>query len=150
MRNGFQRIIETLPSNSQVLDVGAMGLGGENTTKYLWKRFGENVTCLNKEQIGHAIDIVADFYTYDFKEKYDVVVLDMKVKDNIEKDWTFDGFCRIFNLLSSKGIFITYLITDYQELEYQDFDISKLFDIFAIFPEGRRNNIVWVAFKKNV
>ncbi len=146
--NGFQRIVKKIPENSSMIDIGGWGLGGENTSQFLQERFGKNVVFFNKEQIGHKVDIVADFYTYNFTKQYDVIVLDMNDKDNIERDWTFDNFCKIYNLLNPKGIFITYIITNYLRLEYQDIKFSELFNILAIFPEGRRDNIVWVAFRK--
>jgi len=141
--NGFKRIIQKINRKAKVLDVGAWGLEGENTSQYLKERFS-NVVFMNIKPL-EGVDLVADFYKYRFSEKFDVIVLDMPQKKNREKDWTNKGFKRIVRLLNRDGIFITFLQV---EQDYQDVNISELFDLFAVYPEGRRKDIIWVAFKK--
>ena len=143
---GFERIIRRIAPEAKVLDVGAWGLGGENTTKILQRHFG-NVTCLNREQIGHAVDIVTNFYTYNFKEKFDVIVLDLDGENNAHNDWTDKQLERNFNLLNEGGILINYIQTMGRRV-YDIGNISNWFNIIKFYPEDRRPDIVWVALKK--
>lgn len=147
--SGFEKIIQKIDVNLRALDVGAWGLRGENTSQYLQDRFGKNVTCLNIEQVGHKIDIVANWYVYDFKNKrFDVIAIDLGSDNNIKKDWTNKELKRVHGLLNPRGILINYIITNRKDLEYQDVNISTWFDVLAIFPENKRENIVWIALQK--
>ena len=52
--NGFKRLISQLSPKSKVLDVGAGGLQGTNTTDFLIERFGaDNVTgiCTSEKEV---------------------------------------------------------------------------------------------------
>ena len=141
--NGFKRIIQKINRKAKVLDVGAWGLEGENTSQYIEERF-KNVVFMNIKAIP-KVTLVDDFYKHKFSERFDLIVLDMPQKNNTERDWTNKGLKRVAKLLRDGGIFITFLQT---EQEYQDVDASKLFDLFAIYPENRRKDIIWIALKR--
>jgi len=143
--HGFKRIIQKIDRNAKVLDVGAWGLEGENTSQHLKERFSK-VVFMNIEQI-EGVTLVDDFYKCKFREKFDVIVLDMPQEDNVKKDWTNEGLKRVAELLKGNGIFITFILLR-EEQEYQDVNVSKLFDLFAIYPENQRKDIIWVALKK--
>jgi len=149
--NGFEKIINKINPESKVLDAGGWGLEGVNTTQLLIDRFGEdNVITLNKDPIdGKKIDIIAEWYSYKPEKKYDVVVVDVDLDDNVKITWTTEEFHRMFNLfLKERGILILYIRTT-RNTDYQDVNFKE-WDIFGIFPEGRRLDIVWVAFQKTV
>ena len=87
--NGFEKLIQVIPVNSKILDVGAGGHEGANTTNYLVERFGaSNVLGINihpekAEDImnahPHLEVLVDDFYNHAFTERFDAVVLVMNI-----------------------------------------------------------------------
>lgn len=180
--NGFEKIISQIDKDSFVLDVGASGHEGENTTNYLIKRF-ENYfgICIQPEKVEAYKDnhpeahiIVGDFYKHKFKDKFDVVVLDLNIENNVIQDWSLEGLQNVRELLNDGGILINYVMTTDQ---YGDADVTpalirkrwvefwkvdKLtneaigkrlenipgFDLFAHEVEERRPYIMWVGLKK--
>ena len=125
-KSGFQRIIQTLPKTFSVLDVGAGGLEGENTSQFILDHFDpKNVTgiCKNKKQVDlyHAqraerkeppVDIIiGDFYSHDFEGKqFDLVVLDLNIEGNIQNDWTEKGLKEVLKLVKLGGYLINYVM----------------------------------------
>ena len=121
--NGFEKIISAIDPNSSVLDVGAGGLEGANTTDYLIKRFSvENVKgiCILPEKVEAykerfpEMDLrVGDFYKTDsFKENsLDLLVLDLNIENNVIRDWSLEGLERCRGFLKKGGILINYVIT---------------------------------------
>lgn len=109
--NAIERLITSLPRNLKVLDVGCAGLGGENTTNYLYKHFTDITgICTTPEETYKEIKLIKDdFYTHDFKEKYDLVVLDLDLELSL-KDWS-DNMQFPLRLLRPGGYLLTFLMT---------------------------------------
>lgn len=182
--NGFQRILETLPRNMRVLDVGAGGLEGENTTNYLLPHVGQNNykgICTTKKQVDsytnlhpEADIVVGDFYETEFKEKFDLIVLDLNIANNVERDWTDEGLARVREMLDKDGLLINYVLCtdgygdpgETPELirkGWKDFwgmdEFShekvgnklyslKGWEVYMTSQEERRNYILWVALRR--
>lgn len=187
LQHGFQRIIKHIPKDSKVLDVGGGGLDGENTTNFLRERFEDtNITLidiapgridayLEKFAVNEVFRVMeGDFYKVNWEEKFDLIVLDLNIDNNIKQDWTSKGLNRIHGLLNPGGIVITYvMITD----EYGDADTpkmigdhmkefwnstppnvytirkklesySQIYKVFMITKENVRPDIIWVALQK--
>lgn len=133
------RLIKHLPKDLKVLDVGCGGLYGENTSEYLIAHFGvENITgvCTSEREVGiyHArraemglpeVSIrVEDFYKME-PEKYDVVVLDLNIENNL-KDWTDKGLEYAKKFLKPGGYLINYvMVTD----QYKDEDTGEMIKV---------------------
>ena len=121
--NGFEKLIQAIPRGSVVLDVGAGGLEGFNTTDFLIARFGvKNVKgiCIRPEKVeaykGRFPEmdlIVGDFYKEShYKEKsFDLVVLDLNIDNNIIKDWSLEGLAQTRDLIKEGGMLINYVMT---------------------------------------
>jgi len=122
---GFEKLISYLPNNLSVLDVGCGGLEGENTSKYLLRHFGApNITGVCREakmvelfkaqlaEQGKSVPaiLVTDFYTMPWETQYDLVVLDLTIDNNLEKDWTDEGLGSIQSLIKPKGYLINYIM----------------------------------------
>lgn len=131
-----QKLINILPPDSKVLDVGALGLMGENTTQFLVDKFGaKNVTgvCLNPEQPEWFLKKYPDFkfilddaFAYSFKEKFDLVVTDLGIEKNIE-EWSEEGLEKIKSLIKPRGYLLNYVMatTQYGDPLYTPFLIRK-------------------------
>jgi len=158
----------------KVLDVGGGGLDGENTSVMLLERYGiENVTFINRKpesvvqfmaEHPKAKMVIGDYYTHQFPELYDLVVLDLNIENNL-KDWE-NGHARARELLSPGGSIITYVMTttDYGDPETpaliresmlkvwgttditQDVILKNL-DVVAVEKEPRRSYIQWVIVR---
>lgn len=182
--SGFTKLIKSLPKYLKVLDVGGGGLQGENTTDALLEHFGtENVTgiCTSSHEVEvyqaqraekklpKANIIDGNYYTHDFNEQFDLVVLDLNVENNM-KDWE-NEFSNL-TYLKKDGFLITYIImTD----EYGDpketpalirdhwkrfwkteklapFHIGmkriKGYEVYAHEKEERRTYILWMLLRK--
>ena len=189
MTLGFDNAVKDLYKIPKVLDVGAGGLDGHNTTKSLHKYFGyANVTCMQiKEAV--ARDYVSkypstimkeqDFYEYDFKdEKFDLIVLDLNIDNNINRDWQGDGLKKAHSILNPKGIVVCYIChdnsaspaaSDYMYLEdliqkhldgfwggsVVDEKIKSvikekfpMYKLVSINDDVERDNITWIALQK--
>ena len=188
LSSGFQRIIKRIPKRSRVLDVGGGGLDGANTTNFLRERFSD--ITLIEIATGRMHDYVKkfgdenirqmihdDFYKRKWgRDKFDLIVLDLNIENNIKRDWTSAGLKRIHRLLNPNGIVIIYVMTTY---EYGDAEIpsmickhmnifwesvpptttgirrklkrdfADLYDVFSIVKEEIRDTIIWVALKKH-
>lgn len=127
--SGFQRLISWMPRGFSVLDVGAGGLLGENTTDYLLDRFGvKNYlgVCSEEHQVGvyqarrneakkpYAKIRVEDFYGIKFwqnlnKKKFDLVVLDLNIENNL-KNWTEGGLAQMKDYVKPGGYLINYIM----------------------------------------
>lgn len=184
LQHGFQRIIKHIPKNSKVLDVGGGGLDGENTTNFLRERF-EDITIIERvvgrvEEYAQKFGvegltiITKDFYKHNFDTKFDLIVLDLNIDNNIQKDWTIEHLWRVHELLNKKGIVIIYVMTTE---DYGDADTPKMiryhmkhwwasippnvhtiremlddfiyfYKVFMIAKENVRPDIIWVALQK--
>lgn len=123
-KTGFEKLIELLPRQWKVLDVGGGGLHGENTTDALVEHF-DDVTCvcwadtetdvykarLDERKIKRPRFISADYYTIDFANDYGLVVTDLNVENNLARDWSDEGIERVRDMLIPGGVWITYVIT---------------------------------------
>lgn len=191
-------MISVLPKDFTVLDVGSGGLQGENTTNYLIEHFdAKNILGVCKADVEtqrfnatreankmFTIPIIsADFYGMEFKEgdfnkstswKFDLVVLDMNIENNLEKDWSDEGLERMRGLVKDGGYLINYImLTDQygdpektpafireqwkkwwgtdkltlKEIGMRLTDI-KGWEVFAHEVEERREYILWIMLKK--
>lgn len=119
--NPYLQLIQstTLPDTAKVLDIGAGGFGGANTVANLIKKFyPENITLIennemffNKLQVyPNCKKILADFFTYKFEQKFDLISIDL---DSILQ---FGKFQEILNLaselLTADGYIIFYEINN--------------------------------------
>lgn len=126
--SGFQRIIKSLPKTFVVLDVGAGGLEGKNTSQFILEHFDPKNylgVCREKKQVDlyHAQRaerkesrvniIVDDFYSHDFSDHglFDLVVLDLNIESNIQQDWTEQGLKNMLKLVKPGGYLINYIMT---------------------------------------
>lgn len=172
---GFDKLIQKISRYAEVLDVGAWGLKGENTTKPLLKRFF-NVMTMNVKPL-EGVDKVADFYRYNFgRRKFDLIVLDLDMQNNVGRDWTRRGLEHIYDLLSKGGVVIIYALTNRKysfdpkvnqmvESHLDSFwkcrpltpegiasklaEFADLFTVFGIEKDGERDNVIWVALKRH-
>ena len=182
--SGFQKLIQMLPKELSVLDVGAGGLEGENTTEFLLERFSDYTgICIKPDRIElynaqrkergqkEANIIVGDFYTYQFGQQFDVLVLDLNIERNLE-DWE-DRFERVKKHVKHSGYLISYyMLTDeYTDVEsvheqirstwidicgVNDMNVRVLangmraipgFELMTIEQEERRPEIAWVLLR---
>lgn len=122
--NAFEQIISQVPEESSVLDVGAGGLHGENTSEALLARFKDYTgICLPKEQ--QEIDvyqaqraerkqkpaniIIGDFYDYPFDRQYDFIVNDLTIEKNLT-EWS-ENWERTVRHLKPGGYLATFIMT---------------------------------------
>lgn len=172
-----------------MLDVGAGGLEGENTSQYLLDHFGvKNVTgiCRNTAQVElyqaqraerqepKANIIIGDFYTHQFNQQFDLVVLDLNIESNVEIDWTPTGLEAMRSYLKPGGILINYvMLTEWYGDENETPALIRKcwkefygteemtaqvvgkrlqrvpgYRLFAHAREKRRPYILWVALQK--
>lgn len=170
---GFNMLVRDMPKDMSVLDVGAWGLTGENTTTYLTNHF-KTVITMNIKPI-HGVDIVGDFYTNPPNLRFDLIVLDLNIDNNLSHDWTREGMNRIHKMLNPGGFVILYLLTKegYTNDEPAKTLINNslnhlwksspvtvdgignaimgfkdIFDLVAIQPDDRRDNIAWVKLQR--
>ena len=170
---GFIELISDIPTNKSVLDVGAYGLQGENTTTELVAHF-EDVLTINIRKI-EGVKLVADFYRAHFDKKFDLIVLDLNIDNNVSQDWTRAGLDRVHNMLAPDGFVIVYILTKdgYTEQEPTKTMINDnlnhfwkacpvtvdaignklrefkdIFRLVAIQPDDRRDNIAWVKLQR--
>lgn len=165
MLSTLERMISVLPPTASILDVGAGGLQDENTGIYLKARF-EDYTGINTKQFGQ--DILGDFYTHSFDRKFDLIVLDLNIDNNLLKDWTNEGLEYARSLLNPNGFLINYVMvtTNYGDPEtpamiakHRDefwngwegiidkLENLKGFKLMGILQEERRPEILWVMLK---
>lgn len=159
---------------TEVLDVGGGGLEGENTSNHLIERFGvENVTLINTkidsvklfmEKNPDANMLIGNYLTFNFLHKYDIVVLDLNIEQNL-KDWE-NNHERAWNLLKPGGSIITYVMTttDYGDPETKDLIRESMLKVWGtdlitkntllgndyveeVENDNRRNYIKWVILK---
>lgn len=115
-----ETIISILPKDFRVLDVGALGLLGENTTQFLVDHFGEkNVIgiCTRPEQPEPFLQqhpdfqfIIDDFYVHNFEEKFDLLSLDLNIEKNLE-DWSSEGLEKLKQYIKPGGYLLNYIMT---------------------------------------
>lgn len=121
--SGFQKLIQMLPRELSVLDVGAGGLEGENTSEFLLERFKDYTgICIKPDRVElynaqrkergqkEANIIVGDFYVHDFGRIFDVLVLDLNIERNL-LDWE-DRFEQVKKYVKHGGYVITYSMMD--------------------------------------
>lgn len=168
----FNRIIQRIRISAEVLDVGAWGLGGENTSYLIFNRFKNTVYMNHKQYKG--VTLVGDFYTHKFKKKFDLIVLDLDIETNVTIDWSLKGLKRCRGLLKKGGILINYIMAtaDYGKTEKthelirtkwkefwgtDDFESELVgkklrnipgYELFIHEQEKRRPEITWVALIK--
>lgn len=146
MRGKFADLIKDLDPTLSVLDVGAGGQGGLNTSDALVHHF-KDYTGINPDVYGirpwilkhPGVRIIPeDFYTYDFQRKFDLIVLDLGAEQN-QKDWTeglIEGYAK--TLLKPRGSIITYV----------NFDEFKSYELKDVLHEVRREEMVWVRLQR--
>ncbi len=134
----IEKIISIIPKDSKVLDIGALGLLGENTTQFLVNYFGaKNVTgiCIKPEQPDFFLKAHPDFkfiqedvFEHPFEEKIDLVVTDFGIEKNIE-EWSEEGLERIKKFIKPQGYLLNYVMatTQYGDPLYTPFLIKKHF-----------------------
>lgn len=188
-QNGFPRLIKQLPKTFTVLDVGAGGLQGENTTNYLIEHFdAKNILGVCRADVEtqrfiatreankmFTIPIISDdFYQIKFDGQFDLVVLDMNIGNNLEKDWSDEGLERMRSLVKDGGYLINYIMTtdQYGDPEKTPEFIRKYWwqwwntgnltmraigeklrqldgwELFDYEQEPRRDYILWTMLKK--
>ena len=115
----FQRLISKIPKDVSVLDVGAGGLDGENTTSYLIERFGKkNLACISTNpsplflQLNPDANLwKADFYALEPEDReFDLAVLDLNIENNL-LDWSSERLAGMRRWLSDDGHLINYVMT---------------------------------------
>lgn len=127
---GFEELIKLVPEDSKVLEVGTNGLQGENTSLALAKRFksviGYNIPSapgyLYQPWLHYPVRL-EDFYKATITEKYDLIVLDLNLGNNLRRYWTWEGLARIHGLLNPGGFLINYALTkeDYQSYSFPNY-----------------------------
>ena len=115
----FEELINLVPEDSKVLEVGTNGLQGENTSLALAKRFKDIIGFNIPSAPGYLYQPwphyhvrLEDFYKATITEKYDLIVLDLNLGNNLRKDWTWEGLARMYGLLNPGGYLINYVMTD--------------------------------------
>ena len=164
---GFRKIIAGLPKNLSVLDVGAWGLEGDNTTEAIREHFTD-VTFINRKEVAKPC-IKADYYTYEFDKKFDLIVLDLNIDNNIQRDWE-ENFRHSFKNLKEGGSIICYamITSDYGDPEtpamikkhWKDYwkcceltpidivaGVIDRFTLLDIQEDERRGEIYWVHLR---
>lgn len=153
----FKDLISAIDPAAKVLDVGAGGLSGENTSYDLIERF-PNYTgiCLPHKESdafkGNFPDkriIQEDFYTHRFDgEKFDVIVLDLNIENNL-KDWSDEGLAKMRELISERGFLISYVMTTDQYGNAETTELLKAHwrqfwesEAFATVAIGRKLNMI--------
>lgn len=125
MQTAFERLIQNIPREATVMDVGYGGLDGENTTNYLRKRFFK-VDGICKDANGvdryralypdaEKDDVIKGFYPNDMPEgkKWDLLVLDQGIEGNLHF-WSPEGQERAWSYVKEGGGIITYMmLTDF-------------------------------------
>lgn len=109
-----------------MLDVGAGGLEGENTTEYLLAHFNpENIIGIcsaqqdveryqaqRRERKSPVVEImIGNFYEQRFAwHQFDLIVMDLNIDNNLF-DWSDEGLRRIWAMLPEGGLLINYAMT---------------------------------------
>lgn len=128
--SGFGKLIRFMSPHQSVLDIGAAGLDGENTTDMLFEHFDE-VTGVNiredavaeyRKAYPERDIIVGDYYTLDLQawKDIDVLVLDLTIEKNLQ-EWSLEGLARASKFLDVGGTLISYVM---MTTEYGDEDTS--------------------------
>lgn len=172
----FERLINQVPEESEVLDVGAGGHSGVNTSLFLIQRFKKYVGMNNKtnEEItkfcgdNNQAIVIADYWEQGGAQ-YDLLVLDMNIDNNF-RNWSDDGLTHAKKCLRKGGYMICYIMvtdnygnpeTPAQLREHRDkwwgsWDkeniVKKLknldgFTFIALEQEERRPEIYWSLLK---
>lgn len=140
--SGFQKLISQLPKTFDVLDIGAGGLQGENTTNFLIEHFDaknilgvcwaeHDVRMFKETRVANkmaGITIVpVDYFKLELKQGdlnknepwlFDLMVLDLNIEGNL-KNWTKEGLEHASKFVKPGGYLINYImLTD----EYGDPD----------------------------
>lgn len=188
--SAFKDLLTGLDPNFSVLDVGVGGLEGENTSNDLLDYFSsDNILgiCNNQQAVDLFVAqrqeqnkpvptiIVDDFYIHTFDTQFDLVVLDLNIDNNVQRDWTELGLETMHDLVKKGGYLINYvMLTDqYGEEEtpgmirrrWKDFykeemnvsdnkekvlnKLSSLnrWQLVSYCVEERRPSIMWVLMK---
>lgn len=179
----FGRLVKPISSTAKVLDVGSGELAGGNTSNHLVDKFGPNYTGIQikKEtierykRIKENVEIIhGDFYKTKFKGKYDLVVLDLDIINNVTRDWEGDGIKKsAFDALKTGGHVICYVMSTTKygseddglmlERHHEYFwegapNVVRIvkkcmrylegFDIVDVQKEEARDYIYWVKLRK--
>lgn len=176
----MEELIENLPEYLSVLDIGAGGLYGVNTTDVLIKHFADYTGICKTEVnsylaqceekgLGKPNIIIGDYYQHNFGRQFDLVVHDLDIGNNI-KDWE-NEFGDI--PLKDKGYLITYIM---MTTEYGNKDTSnkirrhwqefwgvdnlnnkaigkrkiKNYEFLRAMREKRRPYITWIMLQKTI
>jgi len=168
---GFKQLLKDIPIDARILDVGAWGVYGENTSTHL--KYFEDVVYMNTKPLA-GVTLVQDFYDWTPDGKFDLIVLDLNIENNISRDWTREGMGRVYRMLNEGGSLILYVLTKdgYTEEEptktqldekFKEYWKSspvtidaigdrvwemKFWELYGIQPDDHRNNIAWVRLTK--
>lgn len=143
---GFEKLIQDIPKNYSVLDVGAGALQGANTTNDLIKHFGTKNylgICLEQEKIDTFIScrklnrepiptiIAEDFYLYTDVSP-DVLVIDLNLDNNLNNEWSDTGIHRAYEL--TKQYYITYVMSYNVDLAINERVTCHAHDFWGTLP----------------
>ena len=173
--DAFEKLIQHLPKDTSVLEIGSFGHEGKNTSEVLANYF-DKVTgvTISRKAVTLAptnYEIIHDnYYAMDFPA-YGLVVLDLDIENNLIRDWTDKGIERVKKFVKPGGYLINYIM---MTREYGDPDTPDLidwhtdrwwkaltpeaigkklkslpgFDLIAVNPETRRPYILWVLLQR--
>jgi SAM-dependent methyltransferase len=130
----FEKLINWMPKEFSVLDVGCGGLLGENTSSFLATHFKKvlgicwrpetNEDLRSFKTIFPNVEILhEDFFRKKFDQQFDLVVLDMNIESNLDHNWTNEGLRDLKKLVKPGGYLINYVM---MTTEYGDAETSQL------------------------
>lgn len=127
MPDAFEKLISTISPDARVLEVGTAGHEGENTSLAIAARFKkENIQGFNIKPVkwDKYQVLEGDFYTSELSPdspRYDLVVLDLNIDRNLDRDWTDAGLEHMRGLLAPGGRLINYVM---MTTEYGDYPVT--------------------------
>lgn len=175
-KESFEKLLEQIPKDASVLDVGCYGHEGVNTSQFLANHFthvtGIAISEKVKQYLAPNYTFIQDnFYDREF-DPFDLVVLDLHIEGNLINDWCNRGLERMKKLVKPGGYLINYVM---MTTEYGDSEVTpsllawhakrwwgeltpeavgkKLsslpgFELVMALPEIRRPYILWCLLKR--
>lgn len=166
----FKRLLDTLPDNLSVLDIGYGGLDGENTTEFLRAKY-KDITGVNnntpyveryREVFGGDDPVRNQDYWDGVEGQWDLVVSDLNIEGNL-RTWSKEGLKYALRNVRRGGYFVTYimgtddygddnskkLLKKHRKEWWGKVDLDNLPHLTVLFKEQeeRRPEITWVLFK---
>lgn len=176
MQTAIERLIQNIPQDAEILDIGYGGLDGENTTNYLRERF-RSVEGICKDQNG--VDryramypessndkVTVGFYPNDMPtdRKWDLLVHDTNIEGNLAF-WSPEGQEKAWSYVKDGGGILTYMmLTDFygddvaqaaikeHRMRYWQNCLPHIVwtHVLGMEREERRPYIMWVLLKKRI